>query len=319
MIQNFDFNLFRLLDTLYEERSVTRTAERLFLTPSAVSHALGRLRHLLDDPLFVRGPQGMMPTPRAQEIATRLRILLPQLQDALNPMAFDPRLAERSFTVACLPYLTTLLTPRLAADLEDAAPTARLDVRLLYGGVVDDLDSGNLDVAIGNFRRVPERLAVEDLLRDDSVWVARRDSPIARGRLTLHRLGQVAHVDALVGGALANPVDGYDARQGLERQVVHENLGTTDAAFQEAGLRRNVRFRAPDSLSAMAIAARTGAVALVPSSLATAFAELMGLAVLVPPYRTTPIVMQMLYHRDAADRPAVRWLLDRLRSVVATM
>jgi DNA-binding transcriptional LysR family regulator len=95
-----DLNLLRVFDALIEERSVTRAAARLNITPSAVSHALARLRDLFEDQLFVRGPQGMQATPRAAEIGPRLRDGLHQLEMALTPLAFDPQASTRAFTIA---------------------------------------------------------------------------------------------------------------------------------------------------------------------------------------------------------------------------
>src|SRR5579872_1934927 len=109
--QALDLNLLRLFDALSEERSVTRAGARLGLTQSAVSHALNRLRHALQDELFVRGPEGMQPTARAQEIAPRLRQGLHQLQLALDPAAFDPADTERRFSLAVGAYTATVLMP----------------------------------------------------------------------------------------------------------------------------------------------------------------------------------------------------------------
>src|SRR6266567_3991287 len=88
---NFDLNLLRVFDALIEERSVTRAGERLGLTQSAVSHALNRLRYLLKDELFIRAPEGMRPTERANEIAPRLRQGLLQVLSALAPSEFLPQ------------------------------------------------------------------------------------------------------------------------------------------------------------------------------------------------------------------------------------
>lgn len=315
-VQKFDLNLFRLLEALYEERSVSRAAERLFITPSAVSHSLRRLRLLMNDELFTRGPRGMMPTPRAHEVARRLHILLPQLTDVINPSDFLPSESERTFGIACVPYLSTMLMPVLAADLAALAPRARLDIRLLYSSVVDDLDSGTLDVALGNFRRTPKRLVAEELLRDDYVWVMRRANPAARAAPTLEMLGSVPHVDLLIDGALVNPVDSYDVRQGLERLVVQNSVAAAEEAFAEAGLRRDVRYHAPDSIAALAIVSRTDAAGLVPVSIARLFADHFDLVLFEPPYVSNPLTIQMLYHGDYGARPAVAWLLDRIRAAV---
>src|SRR6202051_2131645 len=92
---NLDLNLLRVFEALMDERSATRAGARLGLTQSALSHALNRLRHVLKDELFVRGPDGMQPTERAAEIAPRLRQGLFQLQLALTPSAFIPEITDR--------------------------------------------------------------------------------------------------------------------------------------------------------------------------------------------------------------------------------
>ena len=107
--QSLDLNLLRVFDALAEERSVTRAGERLGLTQSAVSHALNRLRYVLEDDLFQRGPDGMTPTPRAVEIWPELRRGLAQLQHALTPTEFTPADAERSFSISASAYLGEIL------------------------------------------------------------------------------------------------------------------------------------------------------------------------------------------------------------------
>src|SRR3954464_8171015 len=96
---HLDLNLLRIFEALIEERSATRAGARLGLTQSAVSHALNRLRYAVGDPLFVRGPAGMLPTPRATEIAPRIRAGLAQLQAALTPAGFTPAEADRRFVI----------------------------------------------------------------------------------------------------------------------------------------------------------------------------------------------------------------------------
>ena len=315
-MQKFDLNLFRLLEVLYEEQSLSRAAERLFVTPSAVSHALRRLRRVLGDELFVRGPRGMMPTPRAHEVARQLRILLPQLNEVISPLDFDPALTERVFAIACVPYLSSMLVPTIAADFASAAPRARLDIKGLYSNIVDDLDGGLLDVALGNFRRTPPRLVIEEILRDAYVWVMRCANPLTRRKLTLHGLAQAPQIDLLIDVTATNPIDSYDVRQGLERLVIQDSMGATEEAFAAAGLRRQVQFHAPDSISAMTIVARTDAACLIPQSIARMFAGPMDLVLLDPPYPSSPLVIQMLYHAKHGQRPAVHWLLERIRKAV---
>jgi len=316
---NIDLNLLRLLDTLYEERSVTRAAERLFLTPSAVSHGLGRLRRLLGDDLFVRAPHGMIPTPRAHEAAKRLRSLLPQLGEIIHAPAFDALATERVFAVACVPYLASILMPTLADRFAAAAPLARLDVQLMYPAMVDDLDSGALDLVLANFRKTPSRYELEEVIRDPYVWVMSRANARSGRKLTRRILAELPHVDLYIESATASPVDSYDARQGLERLVIQDNLASIDRELAKEGLRRHVRFLVPDSISAMALVSCTDAVSLVPSLAARKFADAMNLIIFEPPFRTDPLVIQMLHHGDLAHRPATQWLLNHVRASAAAI
>ena len=109
-----DLNLLRVFDVLLEERSVTRAGARLGLSQSAVSHALNRLRHALNDELFVRGPSGMLPTPRAAEIGVRIHGAMGQLQAALAPAEFHPQTSTRKFAIAAGGYAAAVLAPPLA-------------------------------------------------------------------------------------------------------------------------------------------------------------------------------------------------------------
>ncbi len=123
---NQDLNLLRVFDVLLEERSVTRTGARLGLTQSAVSHALNRLRYMLGDELFARGPGGMQPTPRAVEMGPQVHAALNQLQAALAPSDFDPATSERRFAVVTGAYAGAILAPPLASRLAEVAPQSEL-------------------------------------------------------------------------------------------------------------------------------------------------------------------------------------------------
>src|SRR6185312_7908407 len=111
-----DLNLLVAFDALVAEGNVTRAAERVGLTQPAMSHALGRLRKLFDDPLLVRTPQGMLPTARALALAVPIRRALGDIDGALRQQAaFDPRAATRIFTLSCVDFGSLVLVPPLLA------------------------------------------------------------------------------------------------------------------------------------------------------------------------------------------------------------
>src|SRR5438128_10876744 len=109
----FDLNLLIVFDAVMQERSVTRAGSRIGLSQPAVSHALNRLRHMLKDDLFVRAPEGMVPTPRAEQLAAPLRHALSEMQLALEPDTFVPAEASRRFRVAVNNYAAVVLAPAI--------------------------------------------------------------------------------------------------------------------------------------------------------------------------------------------------------------
>src|SRR6202171_1400384 len=92
-----DLNLLVVFDAIMRERNVTRAGDRLGLSQPAMSHALTRLRHMLKDELFIRTPKGMVPTPRAEQLASPVKHALEGLQHSLEPDSFEPSQAKRTF------------------------------------------------------------------------------------------------------------------------------------------------------------------------------------------------------------------------------
>src|SRR5580658_2809518 len=127
-IASLDLNLLRVFDVLLEERSVTRAGARLGLTPSAVSHALSRLRYHLGDDLFQRNAGGMHPTRKALEIGPSLHSALTQLQSALTPADFDPTTSDHSFTIVAGAYACAVLMPAVVAQSQAKAPNVVLQI-----------------------------------------------------------------------------------------------------------------------------------------------------------------------------------------------
>ncbi len=148
-LATFDLNLLLVFEAILRERSVTRGAEALNLSQPAMSHALNRLRWMLKDQLFVRTPAGMMPTPRAEQLALPVRRALDELQLALEPETFNPSAAERWFTIAVNNYAAVVLAGPIVTECALLAPRIRLSLR--PSGTLDLpdlLDRGELDLVI---------------------------------------------------------------------------------------------------------------------------------------------------------------------------
>jgi DNA-binding transcriptional LysR family regulator len=178
-----DLNLLVVFDAIMRDRSVTRAGHRLGLSQPAMSHALTRLRHMLKDELFVRSPTGMMPTPRAEELATPIRIAPEGLQQSLEPVQFEPSEATRTFHIAVDNYAAIVLVAPIAARVAKIAPGVTLDFR--PSGTLDVLqllDRSELDSALGRFGAQGERFSLKRLLQDQFVVVHRKGHPAAQVR-----------------------------------------------------------------------------------------------------------------------------------------
>ena len=167
-----DLNLLVVFDAIMRDRSVTRAGNRLGLSQPAMSHALTRLRHMLKDELFVRSPNGMMPTPRAELLAAPIRIALDGLQQSLEPVQFDPEKATTTFRIAVDNYAAIVLVAPIAAHVAKIARGVTLDFRPSGTlNIADLLDRSELHLAIGPPNVQGERFSVRRLLQDQFVVV----------------------------------------------------------------------------------------------------------------------------------------------------
>ena len=317
-LQSLDLNLLRVFDALERERSTTEAGKRIGLSQSAISHALNRLRHLFKDELFVRGADGMVPTPRAIEIAPRLREGLMQIQFALDPPAFVPEEARYGFTIACHSHVSTVLLPPVMVRLRAEAPGVEIHVRPLEAGIVADLDAGRTDLIIGDFRHCPDRFDREALMTDKVVWAIRADHPLASGEFTIEKLSTLPHVVLAAADGTRVTADGFVVEEGLELRAVR----TDDEQFQQAlsSLRseRIIRMSVPDSGAALAVVSVSDMAALVPLRLAQTQAESYKLKLFEPPYASAPSPMILMWHRSYGEQPAISWLRRIIREVAAT-
>ncbi len=307
-----DLSLLRIFDTLFDERSVTRAGVRLGLTQSAVSHALNRLRYELKDELFVRGSEGMQPTPRALEIAPRLRQALLQLQRALLPDAFDPAVTSRRFAVACNDYVAAVLLPQLMPRLLAEAPDVRLQVLSPQASLADDLAAGRLDLAIGRVGQVPSRLLAEPLFTESAVCLMRADHPAAYLPLTRARLAELPHV--AITCTLRSPQESVLAGDGIAPYA-----GDGSDLVAAAGLHRQVRLEVSHILAIPPVLAGSDMVAVVPLRFALAVAPRHRLRICELPQPLPPCPVSVLSDRSYGALPEVAWLRGLLAKAAVAL
>jgi DNA-binding transcriptional LysR family regulator len=194
-----DLNLLVALEALMEERSVSRAAERLYITQSAMSKTLGRLRELFDDPLFIRKSTGMVPTPRAEQLALRLPQVLQSIQSMFEPVTFDPATYAGEFNLLVQGHMGIWLLPALTAYLSTRAPNVRLRVLSRTEQTFEKLHNGKLDFVLqAELHHYPEELQRTTIGYAPPMLLARKGHPLEGKEITWEAARQFPHVQLLV-------------------------------------------------------------------------------------------------------------------------
>jgi DNA-binding transcriptional LysR family regulator len=292
-LSTVDLNLLVVFDTILAERSVSRAAERLHLTQSAVSHALTRLRVIMDDELFIRAPTGMLPTALAAAISGRVRAALREIQGVLTREdAFDPAKSTHRFTLGMTDYVALLHMPALARRLQQGAPEVRLVVLPAnWRSSAGMLERSEIDLYIGaGMPDPPSFLARAELYADESVCVARRGHPAFARRLTAARLLACDHLHVSPWGE-----PGYIDEM-LSRQRSSRRIAMTVGHF----------------LLAPAILEHTDLVAVLPKRVVTLLARRYRLTVQSSPFDLGVTQIVQTWHRRYDADAGLRWLRGQI-------
>jgi DNA-binding transcriptional LysR family regulator len=290
-----DLNLLVVFDAIMRERSVTRAGQRLGVSQPAMSHALTRLRHMLKDELFVRSPNGMLPTPRAEQLAAPIRMALDGLQQSLEPDKFEPARATTTFRVAVDNYAAIVLVAPIAVHVARVAPGVRLDFR--PSGTLDvlgQLDRSELHLAIGPSAVQGERFSGRRLLQDEFVVVHRKGHPAIRTQeLSTDKLSSLSRLEISSAQFGADLVEASGARS-----------------------KTNARppMRAP-FLSAAPILATSDLVAVLPLNVAKSMTKSHPLGYRRLSHSPKPIEAAMIWLRRLDNQPAHAWLRDVISRV----
>jgi DNA-binding transcriptional LysR family regulator len=306
-----DLNLLRVFNAVMEEHSVLRASQRVCLSQSAVSHALARLRGMLDDELFIRTPTGMQPTARALTMAPLIGEAWRSLEAAIGAPNFVPSKSARRFTIAASELVSTVMVPHLLELLRREAPFINLIIRP-DGGVdlMEQIYLGKIDAAIGTFSHVPERLrshtlfAYDDLLITSSARRLGKLSADTLSRLTLAAVSLQSEYDGLV--------DHSAQRELLRRSEMFDRVAL-ESAVSTSKSGSPIAFLVPHFLVLPSLLAHTELVAIVPRPLAHSLACTHPLSIHELPYKTTPVAAHLLWHERSERDRSQEWLRGMLR------
>jgi DNA-binding transcriptional LysR family regulator len=299
-----DLNLLVLFEAVMQERHVGRAAERLHLTPSAVSHGLNRLRALLGDPLFVKVPRGVTPTARAIAIDPLVRPILAQMRALLATAApFDPARSTRRFVVAAPDGVAAVFLPALLDRLSASAPGIGLGVRNLlprrdepvperaWRDVHDALDTGEVDIAVVPHDHLPARFATRPLGEERFVIALRNGHPAAAG-LSLSAYADARHLVVSQSG---------------------DPFGFVDTALAGHGLTRRVALTVPNFMGALPVLAGTDMVAALPERFLALHGARFGLVAVAPPLSVPGFRLTLVAPRAALGDAGLAWMFAQVR------
>lgn len=289
-----DVKLLQLFDLLYDARSVTRVAEQLGQSQPTVSIWLGRLREYLHDPLFIRTPGGMVPTPRADALIGPCREILESLRRFSSwELGFDPATAQRRFRICMSDASHITLLPRLLAHVRAQAPGIRLEAARIDGHTERALEAGEADLALGHMPWLGASMYQQHLYEQDWVCLAHARHPRIGARLDVRQYAQEGHV-LIAAGTGAQLLEQALARERVERRVVLE---------------------LPGFLGLGAVIQGTDLIATLPRHTGETLAQANGLAVHPCPIPVEGFAVRQHWHPRYHHEAGHRWL----RGVVAQL
>ncbi len=300
-----DLNLLRVFDAMMLELNTMRAGERVGLSQPAVSSALGRLRHIVGDELFVRDGNRMVPTARALQLKEPVRAALRQMAEALGAIAgFDPATADQAFVIVGSDYFSSLLMPRLAGQAVPEAPGVLL--QMLDRPTVEifpALSEGRCDLAVDRIRETPEWIGCATMFHSYILCVAAKDHPV----LARHRVAPGSRI----------PPDVFCEVPHVLLSMDGARTGTMEVALKEHGLSRKVALTVPHFQAVALTAAASQLIGSLPVHFARHAAAHLPLALYLPPYDPPKVGVGVYWHRRHDRDPANLWLRDHVARALA--
>jgi DNA-binding transcriptional LysR family regulator len=297
-VSRVDLNLFVVLDAIYTEGGITRASEHLNLTQPAISHALSRLRELVDDPLFVREGHAMVPTAAAHALIGPVRRALKEIEGSLNQLKrFEAATSTRRFRIGMRHIVESAALPDLARRIRAQAPQVQLaavhhDRDALHGA----LATGELDAVIDVLLpRVPH-VSYQRLAGGRMVVAMRADHPRVGASLDLPTYLELEHV--MTSSRRTGP--------GLE-----------DLALQRLGHERRVVVRCQHHWTACQLVASSDLLLTMPGRYAGSANAALGNRLLPFPLDMPANDLYLYWHANAEEEPGNHWLRAQIRACLS--
>jgi len=297
-LRDFDLNLLTAFDVLMQEGSVSRAAERMFITQSAMSHALNRLRDLLDDPILVRTSEGMKPTPRAKTMAAQVRKVLGEIQQIVGePERFHPATSKHQFVIEAADYMEYMILPPLMERIYRDAPGIDVQIKKPESYFPEKaMENGSTDIVLGFDKDldIPSRLNKEVLFEDQRVCLVRKDHPLVKRKLSLQLFLKLDHIRVSPTGVKS---------------------GAVDKALFDKNQERRIALLVPHFLYVPHILITTDMISSPPLRIAKQFIQISPLKMLPIPLELPPYQINMVWSPIREKDPAHIWLRAQIKII----
>ena len=287
-ISQINMSLLSIFDEVYTTGSVSRTAENLGLRQSVVSAGLARLRKHFHDPLFVKTPNGMEPTPHAEGLIQPIRGALDLLRAALgHQIIFDPLTSDRTFRICMLDISQIVLIPTLVNHIRVVAPHVHIEGAHIVHDIPKMLESGTADLAVGFMPQLQAGFYEQTLFRQDFVCLAAKDHPRIGDELTLELFQEAKHLVVTT--------------EGTGHAIVEKFLG-------KQRIQRNIVLRLPSFLGLSIIIESTDLIVTVPRLLAETLSNRGNIKLIEPPIKLPSYKVKQHWHERYHHDPGIQWL-----------
>lgn len=295
-LSRVDLNLFIVFEAIFTLGSITAAGRKLHLSQSAVSHALGRLRQLFDDPLFERNSKGMTPTPLARILIVDVRNALQSMECTLQKTShFDLSTTRRHFAIAMGDPFDSLMLPSLLEHIAPAAPG--ISIESLYSDrrrVETSLLDGSIDMAIDVLISTSPDIVHASVLSEPLVVLARQGHPSVNGSIDL---------------------DTYLEQEHIQVSSRRRGLSLEDISLSRAGKTRQVRVRCQHYGAASRIVAQTDMLMTMPRCFAMLVNDAVHNQVVPAPFPSLRLELFLYWHARSDNDAAARWLREQILAV----
>lgn len=299
-LNRVDLNLLVVFAAIAQTRSVTLAAEKLSLSQPAVSHALNRLRQMMDDPLFIRGKDGFTLTARAESLVTPIFDLLANAENLLEPPKFDPATTDKTFHICVSDYSMATVIPHLVRRFRKEAPLARIELYSASETFVDRLEKGEFDLAFWPSNITPKSLPLQsqELFRERFIGILHQSHPLA---------------EAAKDGSLS--LDDYLAYPHIQMSFRNHEMTSIEKALLNMQRTRKLFMVAQGFTNNLASLVDTDLIMAIPSRLEGDFIEAFHLISFELPFEHEAHPYSIIWHTRSDRDPAMIWLRQLITNI----